>query len=228
MEISSSPPHLAPCSPWSFVPTVSSLKPSGARSSPLSVLFWEAKRKDLMIYSDSGNCSWRVANWLSICPTSCGSSSAPCEALGGSWRLLMGWEDSGVWSDYCPPPHPPRRPPRSAATVLGAARWPEVCAGLSGIETLHHMQTAAGNQLSDIASLFIYLHLLFWLMPTETQEKVLILDASDQQSKQRPCCGWGGGASSKFWLVHVNEDCAVSKFVICPIKNTFYDRWYIC
>lgn len=68
-ESSSSSPLLDPCSPWSFVPIVSSLKPSGARSSPLSVLFWEEQKNDLMIYSGSRNCSQSVANWISACPT---------------------------------------------------------------------------------------------------------------------------------------------------------------
>lgn len=68
-EIPSSSPLLDPCSPWSFVPIVSSPKPSGARSFPLSVLSWEEQRNDLMIYSVSGNCNRSVANWISVWPT---------------------------------------------------------------------------------------------------------------------------------------------------------------
>lgn len=68
-EIPSSSPLLDPCSPWSFVPIVSSPKPSGARSFPLSVLSWEEQRNDLMIYSGGGNCSRSVANWMSVWPT---------------------------------------------------------------------------------------------------------------------------------------------------------------
>lgn len=68
-ESSSSSSLLDPCSPWSFVPIASSLKPSGARPSPLSVLFWEEQRNDLMIYSGSRNCSRSVANWISVRPS---------------------------------------------------------------------------------------------------------------------------------------------------------------
>lgn len=100
--ICSSLPLPDPCSPSSFVPISSFLKPSGVQSFLLETLFWQEHRRTL-------NKQWKesaaVYECVCIFPTSCGSSAVLCGAPGGSWRPLQDWEVFAVWWDYCSPPH---------------------------------------------------------------------------------------------------------------------------